>query len=542
MELDDANYNNANFMGAAIYDGEKSYYFDLPNLILNKDLLKNVLVTFDNKKNIVFLNSQKVSISSKFDTLIASYLLEYNVKDDLAYLTTTYGIEVPYYESVINKKNKLPEDEIKNEIVNKAKFLYKTYDDFNDKLKNEDMYNLYYDIENPLIEVLSSMEINGIRVDSSVIDELKKNIKVKLDKLTQKIYDLAGEEFNISSPKQLAHILYDKLNLPKGRGKNALSTAHDRLIKFKDFNPIINEILEYRNLNKLLTTYLEKFNDYIKSDNRIHTIYKQTGTRTGRLSSIEPNLQNIPVRSDEGKEIRKAFLASPNSVLLSSDYSQIELRILAHISNSKSLKEAFINGKDIHSYVASDIFDTSIDNVTPNMRRTAKAVIFGIVYGISGYGLGENLSLSPYEAKKYIDKYLKLYPEVDDYMKDIVSKTRESGYVRTLFNRKRTIEEIKNTNYIIRSSGDRMALNTPIQGTSADILKLAMIKIYDTLKEKNYKTKMLLQVHDELIFDVPLNELDDVKEIVEDIMVNIYKLNVPLKVSISYGKSWFDAK
>ena len=542
LELDNANYHNADMIGASVYDGKNLYYFDKAALMLNKDLLKNVLVTFDNKKNIVYLNKLGININSSFDLLIASYLLEYNVKDDISYLSTTYGIEIPYYTNIISKKSELSEEDKINAIVTKAKFLYDTYDEFNEKLKKEELYDLYYNIEHPLIEVLSSMEIEGINVDSSVIDDLKGDIKVKLELLENTIYNLAGEKFNISSPKQLGDILYEKLGLPKGRGKNATSTAHDVLIKYTNMHPIINEILEYRNLSKLYTTYLNTFNDYIHEDGKIHTIYLQTGTRTGRLSSIEPNLQNIPVRSEEGKKIRKAFLPSKDSVLLSSDYSQIELRVLAHISDSESLKNAFINDEDIHTHVACDIFDKDEISVTPNERRIAKSVIFGIVYGISGYGLGENLDISATEAKKYIDKYLHLYPEVDNYMKSIVEKTRELGYVRTLFNRKRTIEEIKNTNYLIRSMGDRMALNTPIQGSAADILKLAMIKLYNELKSRNLKTKMLLQVHDELIFDTPNNELEEVKELVKNIMEGIYKLSVPLRVSIDYGKNWYEAK
>ena len=443
---------------------------------------------------------------------------------------------------IISKKNILSEEEIKSEIVKKAKFLYETYNEFNKKLDHELLHDLYYDIEHPLIEVLADMEITGISVDTKVIDDLKVDIKGRIDELEKKIYELAGEEFNISSPKQLGEILYDKLSLPRGRGKNATSTAHDVLIKYKDKHPIINEILEYRNLNKLFTTYLETFNSYVHEDNKIHTIYKQTGTRTGRLSSIEPNIQNIPIRSEEGKKIRKAFVSSKDCYLLSSDYSQIELRVLAHISDSVSLQNAFINGEDIHTHVAADIFDLPEDKITPNQRRIAKSVIFGIVYGISGYGLSENLDISATEGKKYIDKYLELYPEVDTYMKDIVTKTRELGYVRTLFNRKRDIEEIKNTNYLIRTMGDRMALNTPIQGTAADIIKLSMIKIYNLLKEKNYKTKLLIQVHDELIFDIPESEFDEVKDLIQKTMENIYKLKVPLKVSIEYGKNWYDAK
>ena len=542
LELDDTNYHRAKMIGASIYDGKTLYYLDEASLVLNKDLLSNILVTFDNKKNIVYLNKYNIKVNAKFDTMIASYLLNYNMKDDVSYLSNSFGLTLPYYENIISKKSELTPEEIKSTICKKAKFLYETYEEFNNKLKSEELYDLYYNMEHPLIEVLASMEIEGINVKNEVIDDLKEDIKVKMELKEDTIYNLAGEKFNISSPKQLGTILYDKLNIPKGRGKSAYSTAHDVLIKYKEYHPIINEILEYRNLSKLYTTYLETFNDYIHKDGKIHTIYKQTGTRTGRLSSVEPNLQNIPVRSEEGKKIRKAFVPSDDSVLLSSDYSQIELRVLAHISDSKSLQEAFINGEDIHTHVACDIFDTTIENVTPNMRRTAKAVIFGIVYGISGYGLGENLDISAFEAKKYIDKYLNLYPEVDTYMKNIVEKTRELGYVRTLFNRKREIEEIKNTNYMIRSMGDRMALNTPIQGSAADILKLAMIKIYNILKDKKYKTKMLLQVHDELIFDVPNNELDEIKELIKNEMENIYKLKVPLKVSIEYGKDWYEAK
>ena len=542
LEVDNSNYHKANFVGASIYDGKNSYYFDASSLMLNRDLLSNVLVTFDNKKNNVFLNKYDIKCNASFDTLIASYLLNYNVKEDVSYLSTTYNIEIPYYETIINTKKPLSDEEKREAIVLKSKFLFDTYKDFNDKLVSEELKDLYYNIEHPLIEVLTNMELEGIDVDPNVINDLKEDIKIKVSNLEHTIYNYAGEEFNISSPKQLGDILYNKLNLPKGRGKNATSTAHDVLIKYKDIHPIINEILEYRNLNKLLTTYLDTFNDYILEDGKIHTIYKQTGTRTGRLSSVDPNLQNIPVRSEEGKKIRKAFLPSKNSYLLSSDYSQIELRVLAHISSAKSLQTAFINGEDIHTHVAADIFGLPEENITPNMRRTAKAVIFGIVYGISGYGLGENLDISATEAKKYIDKYLALYPEVNSYMKSIIEKTRELGYVRTLFNRKREIEEIKNSNYLIRASGDRMALNTPIQGTSADILKLAMIEIYKKLNDGKYKTKMLLQVHDELIFNVPENELEEIIVLVRDTMENIYKLSVPLKVEINYGKNWYEAK
>lgn len=542
IELDDTNYHKANFIGASIYDGKKAYYFDLPSLLLNSDLLKDITATFDNKKNIVFLNRYNIDINDPFDIFIAAYLLEYNVKDDIAYLSAAFNKNIAFYDQIVSKKNILTPESIRNSIVCKAKFIYETYQEFKDKLVTEELDNLYIDIEGPLIRILANMEINGISVKTDVIDKLKNELKEKIVLLENKIHEEAGVDFNIGSHKQMGDVLYNKLMLPKGKGKNAMSTSHEVLIKLRHLNPIIDDILDYRALTKLVSTYLETFNSYVMEDGKIHTIYKQTGTRTGRLSSVEPNLQNIPVRSEEGKQIRKAFIPSENSYLLSSDYSQIELRVLAHISNSRSLKNAFINGEDIHTHVASDIFDVPENEVTKNMRRTAKAVIFGIVYGISGYGLGENLDISPNEAKKYIEKYLTLYPEVNEYMTEIVKKAKETSSVRTLLNRKRTIDELNNTNYMIRQMGERIALNTPIQGTAADILKLAMIRIDEKLKEDNLKTKMLLQVHDELIFDVPDDELNTVIDIVREIMENVYKLSVPLKVEIDYGRDWYEAK
>lgn len=542
IELDDTNYHKANFIGASIYDGKKAYYFDLPSLLLNSDLLKDITATFDNKKNIVFLNRYNIDINDPFDIFIAAYLLEYNVKDDIAYLSAAFNKNIAFYDQIVSKKNILTPESIRNSIVCKAKFIYETYQEFKDKLVTEELDNLYIDIEGPLIRILANMEINGISVKTDVIDKLKNELNEKIALLENKIHEEAGMDFNIGSHKQMGDVLYNKLMLPKGKGKNAMSTSHEVLIKLRHLNPIIDDILDYRALTKLVSTYLETFNSYVMEDGKIHTIYKQTGTRTGRLSSVEPNLQNIPVRSEEGKQIRKAFIPSENSYLLSSDYSQIELRVLAHISNSRSLKNAFINGEDIHTHVASDIFDVPESEVTKNMRRTAKAVIFGIVYGISGYGLGENLDISPNEAKKYIEKYLTLYPEVNEYMTEIVKKAKETSSVRTLLNRKRTIDELNNTNYMIRQMGERIALNTPIQGTAADILKLAMIRIDEKLKEDNLKTKMLLQVHDELIFDVPDEELNIVIDIVREIMENVYKLSVPLKVEIDYGRDWYEAK
>ena len=364
----------------------------------------------------------------------------------------------------------------------------------------------------------------------------------KIEDLTSSIYIKAGEEFNIASPKQLGVILFEKLGLKHAKKtKSGYSTDSKVLEKLVGEHDIIPLIVEYRNLSKIYSTYIEGLSNYVMDDGKIHTIYKQTLTRTGRLSSIEPNLQNIPARDELGRLVRKAFLPS-NDLFLSADYSQIELRILAHISDSKELIQAFIDGEDIHTFVASDIFDVPKEEVTKDMRRTAKAVIFGIVYGISGFGLGENIGLSTKDAKQFIDKYYELYPGVKNYMDNIVHDAYMDGSVRTLFNRKRVIDELNNSNYMVRMSGERIALNTPIQGTSADIIKMAMIKIDEEIIKRGLKSKMLLQIHDELVFDVDINEKEELTNMVTDIMKNIVKLKVPLEVSNDFGKDLYETK
>ena len=537
IECDNSNYNLGKIIGASIYDGNKLYYFDLPSLILNKDLFSDSMVTFDLKKNIVLLNDFKTN--TIFDTMVAAYLLNLQIKEDLAVLMNKEDIDVPFYEDAIKDEEKL-----KIAVTMKAKYIYETRDDLIKKLKLEDMYDLFNNIEMPLIPVLARMEINGIKCEKSVLDELHEETLDKLNELSDKIYERAGEKFNISSPKQLGVILFEKLGFPYHKrviaGKK-YSTDAGTLEKLIGIDPIIEYILEYRNLAKFNSTYLESLHNYILSDGKIHTIYKQTLTRTGRLSSMDPNMQNIPTRDENGRRVRKAFVPC-NDMFLCADYSQIELRVLAHISDSKELIEAFKSGEDIHTTVASDIFEVPKSEVTKQMRRTAKAVIFGIVYGISGFGLGENLNLNPKEAKKFIDKYLDLYPGVKRYMDEIVEEAHMFGSVRTLFGRKREIEELQNSNYMIRNAGERIALNTPIQGTSADIIKMAMIKIDKIMEEKNLKSKMLLQVHDELIFDVKEEEKEIISEIVKNEMENITPLKVPLKVGMDYGKNWYDAK
>ena len=545
IEVSEDNYHESDILGMSIYDGEKVYILDKESILLNKDIFSKAYSTYDLKKNIVVLNKLGIDIENvRIDTMISAYLLNYNVKEDISYVSNTKNYNIEFYANMIKKGIIQDKDVFNYNLALKSKFIYETVDEFTTELDNEDMLHLFKDIEMPLVRVLAKMEMNGIRVDTDTLDIIKNKLEEKLNVLSSKIYDLAGIEFNISSPKQLGEILFEKMDLPHKakKGRNGYSTNHDTLMKLYDLHPIIPLILEYRNLIKLMTTYMNNLKDYVMSDSKIHTIFKQTITRTGRLSSAEPNLQNIPIRTEEGKEIRKAFLPEEDSVILTSDYSQIELRILAHISGCKNLISAFNNSEDIHTKVASDIYGVDASLVTKTMRRTAKAVIFGIVYGISGFGLGENLDISPKEAKKYIDKYLTMYPGVKEYMDNIKMKAKEQGYVRTIMNRKREIDELKNTNYIIVKSGERMAMNTPIQGSAADIIKKAMIDVDNEMAKKGLKSKMLIQVHDELVFTVPKDEIEIMKELVRDTMENAYNLEVPLKVDVELGSNWYDAK
>ena len=541
IEVDQTNYHDGNIIGMGVSTKNNNYFVkkDLIKDVLDK--IKNkVLYTFEQKKNIVALNYQNITCPDvNYDLSIAASILNYEFKDDIAYLMNKDKYQATFYYEI---KDFTLNENLKKEIVKKANYILQTRDSYISELKIDDEFELYEKIEMPLVKVLADMEISGVKVDKSVLDEMKAETKKKIDILTDEIYELAGMEFNIASPKQLGEVLFEKLGLPGGKkGTKTYKTDVKVLNKLVNAHPIIKKILAYRNLSKIYSTYLEGLETYIKKDDKIHTIFKQNYTRTGRLSSIEPNLQNIPTRDEEGRKVRKAFLPV-NDLILSVDYSQIELRLLAHISKSEDLIKAFVNGEDIHTKVAADIHEIDEKEVTKSMRSTAKAVIFGIVYGISGYGLGENLEISIKDAKKFIDKYYELYPGVKTYMKEIVDFAHENGYVRTLFKRKRVIDELNNANYMVRQTGERIALNTPIQGTSADIIKKAMVEVYEVFKKENIKTKMIIQVHDELIFDVVKEEKERVEKIVKDKMENVIKLSVPLKVSADYGINWYDAK
>lgn len=535
------NYHDAEILGIALYNSTLSCYIPYDIFKNNTSILDTDynLSTYDYKKLIVVFNKYGIKVPNiNFDTMISAYLLNYETKDDICYLANKLNIYIPSYD----KKEVVATEEAARRAILKAKFIYNTKDKLYEDMKREDNIYLFENIEMPLAKVLAKMETTGIRVDKKVLEEMGTEIKIKLEILTRDIYNYAGEEFNINSPKQLGEILFDKLKLPGAKkNKNGYATDIDVLKKLTEY-PIINKILEYRALAKLYSTYIDGIISTIREDGKIHTIYTQTLTRTGRLSSIEPNLQNIPMRSEYGRLIRKAFIPEDNSVILSSDYSQIELRVFAHLSGVNDLINAFKEGVDIHTKTAMDIFKVPMEGVTKNMRRQAKAVNFGILYGISSYGLAEDIGIPVKEAKEFINKYFETYPGVKDYMDKEIDEAKRNGYVKTIMNRKRVIEELKSSNYMVRSMGERMALNTPVQGSASDILKKAMVEINNIFEKENIKSKMLLQVHDELIFNVYNDEIDKVKDIVYNTMTKVFELKVPLDVDIELGNNWYEAK
>ena len=550
LEIFGTNYHKDKVYGVGIYNEDVSVFIPFDVLIKNPTILNNnkEMLTYDLKKVSYIFRKENISVSEcNYDLMIAAYLLNYNIKDDISYLAHNKGYQIPFYDDFFGKGAKTHEpsiEEIAKICLEKACFIYETKDEFLKELKEDQSLMLFHNIEMPLVEVLTDMEFTGIRVDRTYLEKTGKELEVKIQKLETEIYEIAGGEFNISSPKQLGTILFEKLEIPypKKIKDNNYSTSKEILDKLVGTYPIVDKVLEYRMLTKILSNYVIGLISEIMEDGKIHTIFTQTLTRTGRLSSISPNLQNIPIRTEEGKLIRKAFIPETDSCILSSDYSQIELRLFASFANADNLIDAFIHGADIHAKTASDIFGVPMDQVDKNMRRTAKAVNFGILYGISSFGLSEDLGIDIISAKSFIDSYLDTYPRIKEYMQEVIADAKEKGYVKTIMNRKRVIEELNNKNYMIRQQGERIALNTPVQGSSADILKKAMIEIFQEFKERNLKSKMLIQVHDELVFNVLNSELDTVKEIVQRIMENTYQLNVPLKVDIETGSDWYEAK
>lgn len=549
----DTNYHRSIILGYGIYNDEQAYFISYENAL--KDELFLAYLKDENKKKYGY-DIKSAVIGSRwngieingytFDLSLASYVLEPAIKEELKYVCTHFDYEgVQYDEEVFGKgaKKHIPEDDIlASHIVSKAKAIYELKDVVTKELKDKNQYELYENIELPVTRILGEMEFAGTEIDLNVLKEMDTAFDETIEKLANDIYRISGTTFNISSPKQLGQVLFEDLGLKGGKKtKTGYSTSQDVLEKIIDAHPVVPLVLEYRMLTKLSSTYLKGLQEQVFPDNKIHTIYKQTLTHTGRLSSVDPNLQNIPVRSEEGKLIRKAFV-SHNGYLVSFDYSQIELRILAHMAHVTNLIDAFNQGKDIHRHTAALVFGVKDEEVTPQMRSQAKAVNFGIIYGMSEFRLSKDIGMSISEARDFINKYFETYPEVKTYMDEVVETCKKQGYVSTLLNRKRYIPTINDKNFMVRQQAQRYAMNTPIQGTGADILKLAMIEVDKALKEKNLKSQMILQVHDELIFDVFEDELEEVMSLVKEKMENCIKMDVPLIVEGNYAKNWCELK
>ena len=520
--------------------------------IFKEFLEKTPLKVYDFKRAKVLLSHLGITLQKPaFDSRLAKYLLSTVEDNEISTIASLYSqIALPLDEVVYGKgaKKAIPEKAVLLEhLARKVAVLLDTEGPMVEQLQAHDQLDLLYDMEQPLAAVLAKMEIAGIKVERQTLEDMQVENEVVLERLTQEIYELAGEEFNINSPKQLGVILFEKLGLPleyTKKTKTGYSTAVDVLERLAPIAPIVSKILEYRQIAKIQSTYVIGLQDWILEDGKIHTRYVQDLTQTGRLSSVDPNLQNIPVRLEQGRLIRKAFVPEEeNSVLLSSDYSQIELRVLAHISGDEHLIDAFKHGADIHTSTAMRVFNIEkSEDVTPNDRRNAKAVNFGVVYGISDFGLSNNLGISRKEAKAYIETYFERYPGIKDYMERVVREARDKGYVETLFKRRREIPDINSRNFNVRGFAERTAINSPIQGSAADILKIAMIHLDQALEAGAYKTKMLLQVHDEIVLQVPSDELAAIKELVKETMESAIELAVPLEADENEGKTWYEAK
>ncbi|SOC36556.1 DNA polymerase I [Ureibacillus acetophenoni] len=557
LELENEHYHTCRLFGLALTDGVNTFYVPFEKMEQNK-VIKNWLEDETKKKYMsdskaaqAYLKRVGIELRGvEFDLLLASYIVNPSISgDDVATLAREFNFtDVQANETIYGKGAKwsLPEVKVLAEHVSRKAFaIWSLQPVIEEKLKENEQFDLYHDLELPLANILGTMESEGIKVNFSTLEKMGEELTEKISQLENEIYDLAGEKFNINSPKQLGVILFEKLELPAvKKTKTGYSTAADVLEKLKSKHKIVASILDYRTLAKLKSTYIEGLMKEVhKDDSKVHTRYQQALTATGRLSSTDPNLQNIPIRLEEGRRIRQAFTPSQEDwVLFAADYSQIELRVLAHYSKDESLIDAFKQGMDIHTRTAMDVFHVQADEVTSNMRRTAKAVNFGIVYGISDYGLSQNLDITRKEAGEFIERYFASFPGVKEYMDSIVQDAKLNGFVTTILNRRRYLPDITSSNFNLRSFAERTAMNTPIQGSAADIIKKAMIDMDARLKEEGLKTKMLLQVHDELIFEAPKDEIEILERIVPEVMENAIELLVPLKVEYSYGSTWYDAK
>ena len=551
---------NKKIKSISVYDKElkKAYYILLEEdkIQLFKEIFEDSNVKkigYKQKIDYILLREKEINVSNfYYDIELAAYILnptesKYNLEK----------LAIDYLKLDINEYNKKEEKQInlfeaqenkaENEIEKNCMYVYTIYNVYEktmEKLKETNQLDLFNNIEMPLVKVLADMQYIGIYVDKNELVEFGNTLKNEIEKLTGEIYKLAGEEFNINSTKQLGIILFETMKLPVvKKTKSGYSTDVEVLEKLKNENEIVSKILDYRQLVKLNSTYVEGLIPYINNkDNRIHSYFHQTVTATGRISSSEPNLQNIPTRFDLGKQIRKVFKPKEGYVFVDADYSQIELRVLAHIADDEHMIEAFNNNEDIHRQTASKVFDIPMEEVTSKQRSDAKAVNFGIVYGISDFGLGEQLGISRKQAKLYIEQYLDKYQKIKEFMENIKESAKKEGYVETLFNRRRYIPEMNSNNYMVRQFGARVAMNTPIQGTAADIMKIAMIKLFNELKERKLESNILLQIHDELLLEVKKEEKDEVEKLLKDSMEGAMQLKVPLKVELSEADNWYEAK
>lgn len=549
--------NGSELIGASVtFDDKNAYIIRLSGEIDSLLINNYVIDCLNNNKRICSLNIKEelkyIELDASYDIFdcgIGAYLIN-PLKDEYAHddIAKEYlGLTLPTRKELIGKNEinifTIEDENISKYIAYQSMIPFLAADRIISGLKDEEMYKLYTDIELPCTFSLYEMEKNGIRVDGKALHEFGIKLKENISSLTKKIYELAGKEFNINSTKQLGEILFEDLGLKSGKKtKTGYSTSVEVLEKIRGEHEIIPKILDYRQLTKLNSTYVEGLSVFIKPDGRIHGKFNQTVTATGRISSTEPNLQNIPTRLPLGREIRKVFIPKEGYVFLDADYSQIELRVLAHLSKDEALISAYKKGTDIHTITASEVFDVPIDEVDSLMRRKAKAVNFGIVYGISSFGLGQDLDISRKEAEGYINKYFDTYKNVKKYLDDVVKSAKDKGYSITMFNRRRPIPELKSSNFMTRSFGERCAMNSPIQGTAADIIKIAMINVDRELKKRKLESKLILQVHDELLIETKKEELEEVKELLRENMMKAADLSVPLIVDMHDGESWFDAK
>lgn len=547
VEYNTNNAFNSKIYGFAVSDSKHTIFMYYDKAIKDKEFLKylknNSKIGIDIKKNLSGLRYRNIEVDNfTFDLLLAVYLLDPKVSEEPSSLFDYFNISIITIEKLNKLIKSLDVNNLPKEIIDyacsKAYNLFKIHKLVKEKLETANMYDLYQNIELPLTYVLSKMEVEGVSIDKNILNSQAYDVSLKLEILEKEIYGYANQEFNIKSPSQIANVLFDVLKLPANKKR---STASNELEFLRDKHPIVDKILQHRKYQKLLSNYLIGLQNYIYDDGKLHTIFNQALTQTGRLSSRDPNLQNISVRDEESRQVRKAFVPNKeDTFLLAIDYSQIELRVLASLAKADSMIKAFNENVDIHTLTASKAYGVDIDKVDSSMRRHAKATNFGIVYGISDWGLAEQLGIPVTEAKKFIEKYYETYPEIKTYLNDLIEGCEKNGYIKTIMNRVRYVPEIHDKNYNIREFGKRVAMNSPIQGSAADIIKKAMIDVDNLLTSNKFKTKMILQIHDELIFEVPLDELMIVIPLIVEKMENAVDMEVPLKVDYDYGINWYD--